>query len=285
MQEHAAEHKKHRLGAVPMDMRPDMRIEPGDGGAEPPRAAAKAAKKPWILRLLLALGAVFAFLGRLILRLSRKNPLLALGFGLFMLLFIITAYNGFFRQKQVARPVLFSTRAVEREGGAQPYVARAISTEALSRQESGGAGTNAAGTNAAGQSAAAKTSGEDEIGALILADNAAHAETARRQAEERAAAREPKRAAPAAKIAVPQPRPPAAGGAAAGMDKLLPTYERVLRLQKALRKAGDSGIAENGKWTPQTRAALRRFKKQHGLADNDEINAAVIRKMQQLHLW
>jgi len=97
----------------------------------------KKAKMPWILRLFLGIGALIQLLSKYIWRLSRKNVPLALGLALFAIIFAIVTYNAFFRQSSISRPILFSTRedkfvASGPEGEQnRPFVAKAISTEAL----------------------------------------------------------------------------------------------------------------------------------------------------------
>ncbi|KAA6206437.1 MAG: hypothetical protein DU429_03680 [Candidatus Tokpelaia sp.] len=101
----------------------------------------KKAKMPWILRLFLGIGALIQLLTKYIWRLSRKNVPLALGLALFAIIFAIVTYNAFFRQSSISRPILFSTRAdkfaVPGPGGEQnrPFVAKAISTEALTNDK------------------------------------------------------------------------------------------------------------------------------------------------------
>lgn len=103
----------------------------------------KRAKAPWIVRLFLALGALIRFLAKCLWRFACKNVPLALGMALFAILFAAIAYNAFFRQNMVARPVLFSTRAAlpaaQSHNSAQkrPFVEKAISTEALHSGRSG----------------------------------------------------------------------------------------------------------------------------------------------------
>jgi len=284
MQEQPARHRGRPLNS---DLRAgmDMRAVPEEyGAARPPR---EPGRKPWILRLALALAAAITALGLGLLSLSRKNMLLALGVGLFLILFIMAAYNAFFKQKPVARPVLFSTRAVEiNESAPRPFVSRAISTEALSRAQA---------AHTAPQPPAnildTTPRPRDDVGELIRAQERVFTPGGPSRAEERHEAARPdeRRADEAAvagmaaaplpgKIVLPSPRPALPG-------KRLPARERVLHMQKALRKAGDKGLAASGNWDAKTRAALRRFKKRHGLADNDTLDAATIAKMQKLHLW
>gem|GEM_PF-1659534 len=238
----------------------------GFAGDSTAGGAARARRKtPWILRILAGLGVFCRWLGRLIWKYARKNIVLALGIALFGAIFLVVIYNAFFQQRTVSRPVLFSTRADNAaRNGRRPYVEKIISTEALDREQQaipdimGDFVTQQVNAFDREQGQKAMAEGETDIAQVI-----AGAET-------------PKLAARQAARSVPLPAPD---------DKLLPTRERVLKLQKALRKSGERGLDINGVWNEKTRGALRHFQKTHGLKATGEIDGAVIAKMQHMRIW
>lgn len=270
---------------------------PIEAGAAEAMQSQRRAKRPWVLRALVGLGFLSAVLARFAGRLGRRNVPLALGVGLFALLFIAAAYNAFFRQTPVARPVLFSTRAeaplyeqngplaaARRAAPARPYVEQAISTEALRREQAPALPSAPSEPDIAALSA---DTGEDTVGAFIIAQEKSFDKKIA-PAPAPAKAADLVRSAPsvplpskprgAEKIAVPRARPaPAAAAPQSRAD--------ILRLQKALQKSGAQSLRATGAWDKQTRAALRLFQRYYGLAPTEQADKATIAKMRQLHFW
>jgi|GEM_PF-1613754 len=70
-----------------------------------------------VTRLLYLIGRLCRWMISVTLRGSRKNPLLAFGFALFVVTFSFVSYNAFFRQPAVHRSVFFSTRSIHDHAG------------------------------------------------------------------------------------------------------------------------------------------------------------------------
>lgn len=133
--------------------------------AERPAAitAKKRPKRPLIIRFFAGIGLLAQFLAKYLWYISRKNVPLALGLALFAGLFAAVAYNAAFHQSLIARPVLFSTRALPNADKAppRPYIAKAISTEALENSR----------RSSAARPRKERQKTDDAIAAFIAAEN------------------------------------------------------------------------------------------------------------------
>lgn len=256
----------------------------------------KRSRTPLIVGAFVLCGSVIQFLLKALWKLSRKNVPLSLGIFMFAALFALVAYNASFRQRSMARPILFSTRGENRtESGYSlsgqrpkiPFVDKTISVQVLERQ----GGENA------------PVAERDEIAALIAASapqKILRGIVAVPEAKPRAGSAR-KELAASARMAAGLPRVQRAQAAPhyqvesdvedkeryeSGQKKWsLPSKDQVLRVQKALARAGQPSLAATGVWDIKTRAAVRRFQQVHGLPRTSRIDKKTMQKLRDLGLW